>query len=331
MKANRTFRGLLIGGAAFVCVSGMVGPATAGGVLLSFGYSASETVSTSLDAGVHTSQSTTTFSPPVATSASTPPGAIGPGTASASGNFTGTPSMSGTASVNFAAPPSNYNTLAGNYGSGASFSGSLTYYFEILGPAGSVSVNANAVASFSTTALPDGAYGNAIINFHLTQLDSGGNRMPSQIISDSTWFQRDFLNPYGPQNVAFSPDITGSVATGYSGGFIENGAYSLFTNNVYVVDLQDMFDVAIANGGDIMPSAPGGTATFSGSIDPTFLIAPGVTNANAYSIIFSDGISNGSVSTTPLPAALPLFATGLGALGLLGWRRKRKAAAASTA
>jgi hypothetical protein len=25
-----------------------------------------------------------------------------------------------------------------------------------------------------------------------------------------------------------------------------------------------------------------------------------------------------------LPAALPLFATGLGALGLLGWRRKRK-------
>jgi hypothetical protein len=33
--------------------------------------------------------------------------------------------------------------------------------------------------------------------------------------------------------------------------------------------------------------------------------------------------------TTPLPAALPLFATGLGALGLLGWRRKRKAQAAA--
>ena len=31
---------------------------------------------------------------------------------------------------------------------------------------------------------------------------------------------------------------------------------------------------------------------------------------------------------TPVPAALPLFATGLGALGLLGWRRKRKAKAA---
>jgi hypothetical protein len=32
------------------------------------------------------------------------------------------------------------------------------------------------------------------------------------------------------------------------------------------------------------------------------------------------------VTVTPLPAALPLFATGLGALGLLGWRRKKKAA-----
>jgi hypothetical protein len=36
-------------------------------------------------------------------------------------------------------------------------------------------------------------------------------------------------------------------------------------------------------------------------------------------------------SATPLPAALPLFATGLGGLGLLGWRRKRKNAAAIAA
>jgi lambda repressor-like predicted transcriptional regulator len=36
-------------------------------------------------------------------------------------------------------------------------------------------------------------------------------------------------------------------------------------------------------------------------------------------------------ATTPVPAALPLFATGLGAMGLLGWRRKRKNTAAITA
>jgi hypothetical protein len=34
----------------------------------------------------------------------------------------------------------------------------------------------------------------------------------------------------------------------------------------------------------------------------------------------------GTQGETPLPAALPLFATGLGALGLLGWRRKKKTA-----
>ena len=35
----------------------------------------------------------------------------------------------------------------------------------------------------------------------------------------------------------------------------------------------------------------------------------------------------GGNGAAPLPAALPLFATGLGALGLLGWRRKRRAQA----
>jgi hypothetical protein len=40
--------------------------------------------------------------------------------------------------------------------------------------------------------------------------------------------------------------------------------------------------------------------------------------------VFIDSVSI-DLMATPLPAALPPFATGLGALGLLGWRRKRKA------
>jgi len=51
------------------------------------------------------------------------------------------------------------------------------------------------------------------------------------------------------------------------------------------------------------------------------------------SVLTTDGSNPGNPNptstTTPLPAALPLFATGLGALGLIGWRRKRKAAPAA--
>jgi len=35
------------------------------------------------------------------------------------------------------------------------------------------------------------------------------------------------------------------------------------------------------------------------------------------------------VSTVPLPAALPLFAGGLGVMGVIGWRKRRKVAAAA--
>ena len=54
---------------------------------------------------------------------------------------------------------------------------------------------------------------------------------------------------------------------------------------------------------------------------------------NPDALYFTAGINGGidglfgEIQATPLPAALPLFATGLGSLGLFGWRRKRKAAA----
>jgi hypothetical protein len=39
------------------------------------------------------------------------------------------------------------------------------------------------------------------------------------------------------------------------------------------------------------------------------------------------GVDRIHLAPIPLPAALPLFATGLGILGFLGWRRRRKAQA----
>jgi hypothetical protein len=74
------------------------------------------------------------------------------------------------------------------------------------------------------------------------------------------------------------------------------------------------------------------TATFtaaSGSGDLMFLAAPNGADLDTGLDLVT--VSAGTASATPLPGALPLFASGLGALGLLGWRRKRKASAAIAA
>jgi hypothetical protein len=71
---------------------------------------------------------------------------------------------------------------------------------------------------------------------------------------------------------------------------------------------------------------------FSG--DPILFGVEAVFATNQTSItaanIYLDNIDI-TVTQTPLPAALPLFASGLGGVGLLGWRRKRKNASAVAA
>jgi hypothetical protein len=74
-----------------------------------------------------------------------------------------------------------------------------------------------------------------------------------------------------------------------------------------------------------------------GFTDPYFCIS--TANCGPLNFVYDSPVNNnsanlgftlvrtGDIGATPLPAALPLFATGLGALGLLGWRRKRKNAA----
>jgi hypothetical protein len=68
------------------------------------------------------------------------------------------------------------------------------------------------------------------------------------------------------------------------------------------------------------------TVLFPASVGPEDMLATcGVTSAPA-SAAACGSLTASTPPPVPLPATLPLFATGLGALGLLGWRRKKAAA-----
>jgi hypothetical protein len=77
--------------------------------------------------------------------------------------------------------------------------------------------------------------------------------------------------------------------------------------------------------------SPGSALSDSMTFDNTTLALLGLTPGTSYTWTWNptadDSFVINVISPTPLPAALPLFATGLGAMGLLGWRRKRKALA----
>jgi len=69
--------------------------------------------------------------------------------------------------------------------------------------------------------------------------------------------------------------------------------------------------------------APTTIGSVSDLLVATVVEVPGGVTDDTF-LISGTGVA--PVSNTPLPAILPLIATGLGALGLLGWRKKRKAA-----
>jgi MYXO-CTERM domain-containing protein len=99
-----------------------------------------------------------------------------------------------------------------------------------------------------------------------------------------------------------------------TGAFSTSVTMSLVANQEFLVEM-----IARAFTQDSSVSA-------TAFLDPLFSLDPSLVNLG-YSILTSPGIDNSPVSATPVPAPLPFFAAGLGLMGLLGRRRKRKVSA----
>ena len=142
---------------------------------------------------------------------------------------------------------------------------------------------------------------------------------------------------FGPGTVLPGPtSTTGTVNSGGSQSF-PVAFTNLFINTLVGVtfELDGLLQTtAFANtfGGSLCCQLP----QFITPTYPSANSAASYENTAIFSIVsISDGdfITSASGATysgvgTPLPAALPLFAAGLGGLGLLGWWRKRKSVAA---
>ena len=86
-----------------------------------------------------------------------------------------------------------------------------------------------------------------------------------------------------------------------------------------------LFSGGVADNSNIFLGVQDTTADITSVSYLTFITG----NSSAGPVAINQMTITPGVSATPLPAALPLYATGLGALALIGWRRKRAAAARS--
>jgi hypothetical protein len=167
-----------------------------------------------------------------------------------------------------------------------------TYFFDIVGDPSltSLLVGVKASGGFNGGTLSAGTFDTSV--FSASLLISSPDSPYSISQSVLTEAEGDTYNP-GPASQSFSV----------------NGNYTLSTNTVYSVAMT----VSL-----ISSDVRFGTDTFSAYVDPTFTInTPG----------FTIDYSLAPTSATPLPAALPLFASGFGVIGFLAKRRKPKGAA----
>jgi hypothetical protein len=231
----------------------------------------------------------------------------GPGSLSYSGSA---PLISdGTGSI----PPSNYTPGATASGS-FSFSQNPSPSMTMFGTASAVGVNgADASVNIGNATL---AYLMQITGptpFVSVQVDAHGSVTVSSIAAGGS------SNNYAQVFFGVAGEFFDSALVNTSEGLItktfdDTKTYTLATNHQYSLMLYANLYASVSG------NYGGGTATFSGFIDPTFTVVG--ENANAYTLSFSPGIGN-SVGAVPEPSTWAMMILGFCGLGFMAYRRKQ--------
>jgi hypothetical protein len=137
------------------------------------------------------------------------------------------------------------------------------------------------------------------------------------------------VNTTGPAQCSSSFAVGGCSFASLSAGALTSQTIEVGLDQAVLLTMRIDVGVIVANAGSSANSNFGGSLDFP--IGTAVFVLPEGVTANAPGSFVTNNIFSppDAAGTTPVPAALPLFATGLGALGLLGWRKKKAAASAS--
>ena len=186
----------------------------------------------------------------------------------------------------------------------------VTYQMEVLGPTSTVVVAVNAKGGVSTTAVsPSDDQMKALAQFQVQDPTS------KFLINDkvSLVAVSNFANP--------SANVSGSLATGFTGGFNDTSGYSFVIGQIYSVMIKADAEDTIFGGG-----VPGGTEGESAFVDPTFFIDRTFADPNNYTILFSPGIGDGMAGGVPEPSTWVMMILGFAGVGFMAYRRKSMSA-----
>lgn len=234
--------------------------------------------------------------------------------ARASATATGAPALSASAS--------------GGGALGALATAEIDYSFELLDPtpgAGTIPTFVDLIlhtAVFADASDPNSS-AEAVATFNISTIRNPV--LPTDIIQPAIGTSRlvSIAGGAGPDGFGiYCQSHACSSPLNFSGTLL----YNLKPNVLYFVQI----GVNASTGDSILPSIGSTTQSAEASLDPHIYIDPNFNDPDLTLALSQDldNVVGSPAAATPLPAALPMFATGLGALGLLGWRRKRKVLAA---